>query len=308
MRAPAILSMLAAAMSALVRALADALARAGHRDDDAAATLAAALERARAHAPELPAPDDTLAEVLAARVHEGCADGTAPAAAAARIEVADLVLAWACARGERAALVAFERQYFGAARVALARMQLDGSAIDEALQMVREKLFVGPAPRVLALAGRGDLGTLVRVTAVRLALNQQRDARLARDADADDDVVAALTADADPQRAIIAEDQRAQLRRAIEAAVRALEPRQRNLIRLHLLHRLSLDELGALYRVSRATAARWLAAARAAIERGTRRYLHDQLALAPSGIDSLLRVVQSSLDLSFERILAATDA
>ncbi len=291
-------------MSAFVRALADQLVRDGHRDAPAlAATIAAAI--ARAHA-ELPAPDAALAPYLATRLRELAAEGD-PATAVERLEVGDLALAWACGRGDSAAIRVFERQHFVAARIALTRMQLDGSGIDEVLQMVREKLFVavaGAPARVLALAGRGNLGTLVRVTAVRLALNLQRDARLAPEAASDDDMVAALSAETDPRRQVIAESERARLRQAIEAAVRALAPRQRNLVRMHLLHRLSLEELSALYRVSRATAARWLAQARADIERGTRRYLHEHLALAPSGIDSMLRLVQDSLDVSFERILA----
>ncbi|MCE9580491.1 MAG: sigma-70 family RNA polymerase sigma factor [Deltaproteobacteria bacterium] len=291
-------------MSAFARALADRLVQRGHRTAEATAT---AIDEtiARAH-PGLPAPDATLAEYLAERLREVAAEGDA-ATAVERLELADLYLAWACGRGDDAAIRAFERLYFGAARVALARMQLDASGIDEVLQMVREKLFVtadGAPAKVLALAGRGNLGTLVRVTAVRLALNLQRDARLAPDDTSDDDVVAALSSETDPQRQVIAQHERAALKQAIEAAVRGLEPRQRNLVRMHLLHRLSIDEISALYRVSRATAARWLAQARADIERGTRRYLHEQLALAPSGIDSMLKVVQQSLEVSFERILA----
>ena len=45
-------------------------------------------------------------------------------------------------------------------------------------------------------------------------------------------------------------------------ALRGLTVRERNLLRQRFIYGLSLDELGALYRVNRATTARWVVQAR----------------------------------------------
>jgi RNA polymerase sigma-70 factor (ECF subfamily) len=57
--------------------------------------------------------------------------------------------------------------------------------------------------------------------------------------------------------------------------------------------------------VHRATCARWLADARADLGRGTRKRLVATLGLPPEGIDSLLRFLDSDIELSISRILVA---
>jgi RNA polymerase sigma-70 factor (ECF subfamily) len=292
-------------VSAVTRAFLDRLTAAGLDVPNALADpLAAALASARIV--DCPEPESGLGGYLADRLIE-LADGGDLRDALAQLSVGELYLAWACAQGSNAAITAFERSYFGAARAALGRMKLDTSTIDEIVQTVRERLFVGGSengPRVLAVAGRGDLGTFVRVTAVRIALNLNRDVkRLVPD---DSAVIAALTPTPSPATEVIAERERAELARAIETALRELDARQRNVLRLHFSHHLNVDEIGAIYHVSRATAARWLVQIREAIEQGTRRDLKTRLVLEASSIDSMLRMFQSNLEISFERLLASS--
>lgn len=58
---------------------------------------------------------------------------------------------------------------------------------------------------------------------------------------------------------------------AFRDAVNALTSRERNLLRYHYLSDLSIDQIGTLYHVHRATAARWVAQARERLISDTRK-------------------------------------
>src|SRR5262249_9323185 len=95
----------------------------------------------------------------------------------------------------------------------------------------------------------------------------------------------------------------AELKRAIHDAFAALEVRQRNLLRQHVLDELTIDDLARLYRVHRATCARWLADARAELGKSTRKRLIAALGLQLPEVESLLRFLDSDIELSISRIL-----
>ncbi len=96
---------------------------------------------------------------------------------------------------------------------------------------------------------------------------------------------------------------RAELRPAFEEAVAELTPRQRNLLRQHFLHSLSIDQLAGLYGAHRSTCARWLDAAREKLVRGTRRRLASRLGVAPGELEEIMQLVASRLDITFRRVL-----
>jgi RNA polymerase sigma-70 factor (ECF subfamily) len=77
-------------------------------------------------------------------------------------------------------------------------------------------------------------------------------------------------------------------------------------LKLHLVHRLSIDEIGRAHGVHRATAARWLERVRDELQAETRRLLRQRLGLDLAGIDSMVALVESRLEVSFRRLL--TDA
>ena len=95
----------------------------------------------------------------------------------------------------------------------------------------------------------------------------------------------------------------AELKKAIREAFAALEVRQRNLLRQHILDELTIDDLARLYRVHRATCARWLADARAELGKQTRKRLMAALSMPTNDVDSLLRFLDSDIELSISRIL-----
>lgn len=222
------------------------------------------------------------------------------------LPTADLYIACACAGGDSRAIASFEARYFTGLDVALARAAPTPTVLDEVKQILREKWFValpGARPRIVDAVGHGDLGGLVRVAAMRTLLNLRRqDHRL--EPSGDDSLFDAAVPPSDPALSIVRANDRAALKEAFEDAVRALEPRERNVLRLHVLHQLSIDEIGRIFGVHRATCARWLERIRETLAKRTRTQLADRLALDRSEVESLVALVQSRLEVSFARLLA----
>ncbi len=70
------------------------------------------------------------------------------------------------------------------------------------------------------------------------------------------------------------------------------------MLNLHFVDGLSIDEVGTVYHVHRATAARWISAARAALLKEIRLRLAAALRASESELDSVMRGVRSQLDVS----------
>jgi RNA polymerase sigma-70 factor (ECF subfamily) len=219
----------------------------------------------------------------------------------------DLYLACGCAAGDPAALAAFERQCGPAIAQALATAGASAEERDELGQVIRQRLLVAPggaAPRIATYAARGSLAAWVRVVAAREAARMLPRAR--REVATEDDKLADLIAgDGDPEFGYLKRLYRDEFKRAFHAAVDALGARERLVLRQHALDALTIDQLAALHRVHRATAARWVQAAHAGVLAGTERELMRRLRLTRSELASVMRLIQSRLEISLERVLQA---
>lgn len=254
------------------------------------------------------APDDAIAKLVSERL----ADEEHPSA----LDADELYLACACALGDRVALATFEQRYFAVVPAALSRLSLGRDEIAEVEQLLRVRLFVPPqgadadpaddAPgssaRVVAYAGHGRLGGLVRVAAVRAGLNLLRD-RGRLHGDASDGLEDVPISGDDPELARLKAQHRAAFKAAFEEAVAMLEPRERSLLGLAIVRGLGIDRIGAIYGVHRATAARWVAAARANLTRAVHRTLAARLGVRDATAEALLPLVESQLELSLDRLL-----
>ncbi|MGH1348975.1 MAG: sigma-70 family RNA polymerase sigma factor [Nannocystales bacterium] len=95
----------------------------------------------------------------------------------------------------------------------------------------------------------------------------------------------------------------AAVRDAMRGAFAKLSVRQRNLIRQSVLHRMTIDELGALYGAHRATTARWVQRARADLSRHLEENFAERVGATPSAAASLLRSLRSKADVSIRSFL-----
>ena len=251
--------------------------------------VAALIAAGRAAWPGVAVPDAEFADYLAAR----------PSAEAAH--AGDLYLACACARGDPAAIALFLRDMVPHIEAAVLGLGADPAQVDEVRSQLVDALLIGARPGITTYAGRGQLRSWVRSIAVRMGM---RHLGRTRPGPGGDDALASLAAEADdPEIEHLKARYGDAFRAAFAAALAALTARQRNLLRQHYLDELTVDQLGALYRVHRATAARWVAAARESLFDDTRRRMIDALGLAPGDYDSLLRLLHSQLDLSIQRHL-----
>jgi RNA polymerase sigma-70 factor (ECF subfamily) len=91
---------------------------------------------------------------------------------------------------------------------------------------------------------------------------------------------------------------RGEFKAALEHALVNLASEQRNLLRLHFVDGLRLEDLARLFHVDRSTVVRRIAAAREAIVDEAKRLLQERLDIDAAEFESLIGLVRSRLDLS----------
>jgi RNA polymerase sigma-70 factor (ECF subfamily) len=221
-----------------------------------------------------------------------------------RVHAGDVYLACACVRGNDTAVRAFEAHLGPEIDAALRRVRTGDDVRDDARQILRQRLFVGTrqsGPRIAAYSGRGPLRLWLRVTVVRIVLEILE--RESREPQADETEILALPAPADdPEIGYLKQLYQREFKESFEAAVASLGDRDRTLLMQYHVDGLTIDELGALYRVHRVTAARWVARARSLLLEATRKELGRRLDLSRTEFDRLLRTIWSHLDISIYRL------
>ncbi len=238
--------------------------------------------------------DEALRELLVARLEAAGADAKA----------ADLLLALAAARGDAAALRELE---------ALLAVQVDhfgrGGGLhaadrDELRQRVREQLLMGSGgsgPGLNGYSGRGELGAWLRVVVVREGLRLRRGARREEATD-EAELEDVLPPTGDPELAYLKQLYREAFDGALREALAELPAKDRLVLAQHFVDGLSIDRIGALHQAHRATAARWIAHARAQLFTRTRWILMTRLGLDRAEVESLLRLVKSQLSISLRAL------
>ncbi|HUS28899.1 MAG TPA: sigma-70 family RNA polymerase sigma factor [Kofleriaceae bacterium] len=219
------------------------------------------------------------------------------------LHVTDLYLACACAHGDPNAVGILEREFISTLDAPLRSTGLDAHAVDDVRQRVREVLLVGSdhVPGIASYRGKGQLRSWLRAVAVRQAMMHFRGKR---ETPVDDNALEGLAEiGADAQLAPWKRQYAAAFREAFEHSVKALSEHERMLLRQHHLDQLSIDELATLHKVHRATAARQVASARAALLTRLRARMIEKLAISGGDLDSALRLARSQLDVSMHRLL-----
>lgn len=216
---------------------------------------------------------------------------------------ADLYLAAACAAGSPAAAAALESSCVAPLALHLRPILGADGDLAEIQQILRCRLLVAPEggePGIMRYGGIGPLRTWVRAGAVREAIRLRQHQRRHVELPADD-----LLAGSDPQLEHVRSRYGVEFKRAFQIAFDSLSSRERTLLRHAVIDRLRIDDIARLMSAHRVTVSKWLARARSKLLSGTRRQMARQLQLSPLDMSSVMRCVQSGLDVSLERLLDA---
>lgn len=175
-----------------------------------------------------------------------------------RAHPADLYLCAACALGHQSAYRAIEKTYFPKLSVGIYRMVKDTQVVGEVLQELRSRLFVGHLPKIATYKGSGTLcGWLCRV-AMCVSSNYLRAAAAQRRLRSSLEQCVSVThvAEDSPDERTFRNDRRRSCEQAWLSAVHSLDATDRQLLHRYFVAGLSIDRLGPLYSVHRATIAR----------------------------------------------------
>jgi RNA polymerase sigma-70 factor (ECF subfamily) len=241
-------------------------------------------------------------EVVLDREH--FASALARHAACDGLKGADLYLAAACVAGDRTAIETVRTMLAAELKFAAGKSNASQDQISEATARLSSVLFVDEEERPAALrtySGRGELKAYLSVVAHRELMRVVNRAR--REVDLDADVIDYIVPPKDPEISLLRERYRSEVDDALRAAVRALDERDRALLRYAFIDGLNVDAIGKLYDVHRATGARWVAAARERLGTKIREELAARLKIGVDEVDSIVRLVQSRIDVSLERVL-----
>ncbi len=220
-----------------------------------------------------------------------------------RVRVSDLWLAFACARGDAAAIQAFEREFEADLKRSVNRFAKSASDVEELRQVLRTKLFVGGSgttPKIASYSGGGFLQNWLRVTAARTFIDAGRGAT------PDVPLERAYEDGGDFEVDFLKSRYRADFKEAFAQAIAALTPAERGLLR-YRIRGLTVDQIAKLEAVHRATAARRVAKAREQLLAHTRERLGVKLAVQRTELDSIMMLIHSRLDVSLERLLATDE-
>jgi RNA polymerase sigma-70 factor, ECF subfamily len=222
--------------------------------------------------------------------------------------VEDLFLACACALGRKGAIEAFDRAFAGDLDAAVRGAPEASLSAADLRQALHEKLFTRAAespPKIAEYSGKGSLRAWVKVAALRMRIDAERSRKARREMhDADLDMLAALPdAQGNPELLHMRAHYREVFQKALATAFERLEPKQRNLLRQKVTHRLGHTELAALHHVHDATIKRWLGAIREKLLEETRREVQHALGLREQELESVMRMLGSHLDISVQRYL-----
>jgi RNA polymerase sigma-70 factor (ECF subfamily) len=219
----------------------------------------------------------------------------------------DLYLACAAAEGVPAAIRELDRLVAPMVARASRRLHL-AIGEDDACQLVRERLLLpdlaaGRPPRIATYSGRGRLDQWLRVVVVRTLLNRAVSDRNRERSFEDGLLERLLGTGGDVELAYMKRLYRDEFRAAFTDALTSLDAREKNVLRLAFLESVTIDALGAIYGVHRATAARWIARAEHALFERVRIRFRERLGVDADEAASILRLVMSRLDITFETYL-----
>jgi RNA polymerase sigma-70 factor (ECF subfamily) len=208
--------------------------------------------------------------------------------------VTDLYLACACLEQQPAALRAFEATHLAHVPELLSRLRPSPQLIDEVKQRLRQKLFLGEAPKIAEYSGKGPLMSWLRVVAVRTAIDLSRG-----DQDHKQETLPELADVAtSPELQALRNRYRPLFKRVMATALQRQSKSDRTLLKLHFIDGISLAELGRMLNVNRSTVHRRLAACTRAVLESVQEQLREELGISTEELRSLAGLLRSDVELT----------
>jgi RNA polymerase sigma-70 factor (ECF subfamily) len=290
------------AMDALVRAFCEVNEAGGSQTDERLSQLrsllVAAYDRGQAAYPDLQVPPALFARHLARSI------GDEPIGTIEQLAIEDLYLACACVERLAGAAERFEKKVGHVVEKAVARVIPNALDRDEAVQRARRALLMGnegAPPKLEKYAGRGPLENWASVAAIRVAVSlgrAEKSSRRLRDRATEE-----IARGFDPEAFLMKEEVRREVEAALEQALQRLEDRERLVLRLHLVSRMTMEDIGKTLGVAHQTVSRWLVQVRKTLLADVSRQLSDRLRVPRSDLASIAWLIASRLDLSISRLL-----
>lgn len=218
----------------------------------------------------------------------------------------ELYLICAFNLGQPAAQEILQKEYLSAVRRVLLERGIEEAMIADIQQELCGRLIEKQDRTVMrrGFSGRGHLAGWLRTVAVREAELRRKRGR--REHTLDSDLGSMLP---DPNRGPEASLLTGSLKQAFYAsfreAVAVLSSRERNLLRYYFLMRLRIDEIGGIYQVHRATAARWVARAEEHLLTETRERFARRAELGEQSLPHVMQELKSQLSVDLGSMLRA---
>jgi RNA polymerase sigma-70 factor (ECF subfamily) len=234
-----------------------------------------------------------------------CGSPVDKCAGGADIHAEDLYLCCAGLSGDETAVRRLRTKCRTVLTAYLRHIDTSADFVDEVEQKLSESALIGSndrPPKLITYSGRGNLASWMGVAAQRIAITMRRHEAAEQRAIDGASVEARLVA-ADPELSFVKEHLRERFQRSVNAALLALDDRQRMVYSLHIVDGLTVERIGRSYGVRHTTVSRWMASARAAVIAEATRILRDEMQLAPEEFESLARLLASQLDLSVSSVL-----
>lgn len=230
-----------------------------------------------------------------------------------RLQAADFYLARCCLEGDAAAIDGFCAQLDTQLMQLVRRFSTSAAHAQDLRQQLLEKLFVwGPQrrPRISEYSGQGFLLNWLRVTATRAFIDLQRNTsgveRHQQTFEQARQLQTLELSSLNMELELLKQSYRLVFKRAFSLAIEQLPARARLILRHSFIEGLSIDQIGAIYGVHRATAARWLVDARGQLATQTRQLMSQELELSPQELESIITMIYSRLEVSMGKLVSQT--
>lgn len=226
-------------------------------------------------------------------------------AALGTLRAEDLYLLCAYLEGDSGAAALFEANYLAPAKRAVRRLKAGDDEVAEMIQRLRYRLLLDRAvdPERRHYVGSGSLVSWLCVCAVREVWRQRRLDKRTSGFGEEGTLDELPAGEEDNELAYLKELYRGEFKAAFQEALTSLSAKQRNILRYHVCKGLNIAAIGAIYGVHRATVARWIARAREELRDRTRDGLVRRARIDRHQFDSILRLIDSQMDVSLQRRL-----